>query len=104
MPYNVVLVPSFHRDAWSVFSYISQRLGAPQAAERLLEEAERRAQRLADFPTQGKIFVLSDGTQTKYRRINVRNYAMFYRINEETHTVEIHRFIYGRRNLELLLK
>ena len=104
MSYNVVLVSSFYKDANEIYEYLSQRLGAQQAAERLLEESYRRAQKLADSPTLGRIFILADGTQTKFRRVNIRNYALFYYINEEEQTVEIHRLIYSRRNLELILK
>jgi len=104
MPYEVVLVSSFYKDASEIYDYISQRLGAPQAAERLIDEAYRRAKGLSETPTIGRIFVTSNGTPTKFRRINIRNYSMFYYINEDEHTVEVHRFIYGRRNLELILK
>jgi len=104
MSYKIVMVSSFYKDANEIFFYISQRLGAQQAAEGLLEQVYQKAKKLADSPALGRVFILTDGTKTEFRRINVRNYSMFYYVNEEKHTIEIRRLIYSRRNLELILK
>ncbi|MCL2445219.1 MAG: type II toxin-antitoxin system RelE/ParE family toxin [Oscillospiraceae bacterium] len=103
MKYNIVLTASFYKDAEEISHYITYRLGAPKAAERLVADAYQSIKSLANSPCSGRVFTLSDGTSTVYRRINIRNYALFYSVDERTNTVYIQRFIYGRRNLDQIL-
>ena len=39
----------------------------------------------------------------KYRKAVIKNYIMFYRVDEEKQTIYIMRFIYGRRDYINLL-
>jgi len=41
---------------------------------------------------------------TTYRVMSVKNYFVFYTVNEESKTVEIHRFLYVRMDLGALLE
>ncbi|MCL2224184.1 MAG: type II toxin-antitoxin system RelE/ParE family toxin [Defluviitaleaceae bacterium] len=40
----------------------------------------------------------------QYRVTTVKSYSVFYKVKEDTHVVEIHRIIYGSRDIENAIK
>ena len=103
MPYKLRYLPSFVEDYWQTLHYISYNLYAPQAARRLLDQAEAAIAKLADNPNLGRVYITLDGKETPYRRLVIKNHIVFYRVDDETREIRVHRIVYGRRNLERIV-
>jgi len=87
-----------NNDIISVLKYISEVLEAPKAAENHYAELLKTYDMLKDNPHRRSL------VQNKYlaskgiRSINVKNYTLFYRINDKDNTVILYRFLYCRRD------
>lgn len=103
MQYELKYLPSFIEDYWETLHYISNVLHAPQAANKLLDDADRAIAALAYDPKLGREYIKLDGTNTPYRRLLVKNHVVFYRVDDENHKIYIYRIVYGRRNLEHII-
>ena len=72
----------------------------PKTASRILKEMREKITKLGDTPKMCEIYRL-DPT---YRRMVVDQYLAFYRVNDKTRVVEIHRVLRGSWNLPQYLK
>lgn len=70
-------------------------LDNPLAADRLLDLMQARIAALKDTPYIYEAFE----DNPVYRRIVVSSYLVFYTVNEEKRTVEIHRILHGAKNI-----
>ena len=90
-------------DLVCAITYIADMLKAPLAAERLLDDIEKEPAVLAENP---HLFPLSHDEYIAHRGIRhakVKNYMLFYTINEDARTITIIRMLYARRDwLQLL--
>lgn len=101
--YRVKFTAIAEVDLDEIFQYIAVQLSAPDAAVSLLDEMEEQISRLCDFPYAGS--VISDETLAArgYRKLIVRNYIIFYLVNEDERQVVIMRILYGARRYEAFL-
>ena len=88
--YRLEYLPAALRDAAEIARYIAGELKAPAAAEKLAEELVEAAERIAAFPYANPAFVPIRP---------VKNYLIFYNVDEERKTVTVARVIYARREL-----
>jgi plasmid stabilization system protein ParE len=73
---------------------------SPSAADRFAEEILRLTENLRDHPFMYQIFI-DDGY---FRSMPLPyDYRLFYHVDEENKMVKIHRIIYGRRDLNVVL-
>jgi len=85
-------------DIVSTLIYISEVLEAPKAAENHYDELLMTYDKLKRNPHRRPL------VQNKYlaskgvRSISVKNYVLFYKINQNVNTVLIYRFLYCRRD------
>jgi len=92
------------KDLLSILDYISTILKSPSAAENLLNAIEENTKVLTENPF---IFPLA---QDEYlgklgiRHMLIKNYFLFYSIEEDAETVSIIRIMYARRDWINLLK
>lgn len=85
-------------DLISILEYISSILKSPSAAENLLNEIEEQTKILEENPF---IFPLAKDeyiNKLGIRHIAVKNYFLFYTIEEEKEIVSIIRIMYARRD------
>jgi len=90
-------------DLVCAISYIADMLKAPLAAERLLDDIEKEPAVLAEnsylFPLSHDEYIAHRGI----RHAKVKNYMLFYTVNEDARTITIIRMLYARRDwLQLL--
>ena len=86
-----------------IVRYISHILLNPAAAEKLAEEMVDAAEKLTDLPHIYAIHQSIKPLKKEYRKLNVKNYIIFYWIDEKEKRVTIARVIYARRDFEKLL-
>ena len=101
--YKLEFLPIARRDMTDIAAYISQELGNPPAAEKLAEDMVNAAENLAEFPYINAVHQTTKPLKREYRKQIVKNYIMFYWVDEEAKRVTIARVIYGRRDYESLL-
>jgi len=104
MNYKLHITATAERDMSHAADYIEFELKKPQAADDLLDEAERQINALAQFPE--KFPHVEDKLLASWgiRFTLVNNYLAFYVIAEEEQQVNIVRFLYGKSNWISILK
>lgn len=103
MSYKLVVSKPAEKDLADILQYISKDLSAPKAASGFLDEVLKCYDNISDNPL---MYALCDNGRLKvkkYRKAIIKNYIMFYRVDETNHTAYIMRFIYGRRDYINLL-
>lgn len=98
--YNLEFLPIAKNDMLEIIKYIADELKSPVAAQNLAEEFIMSAERLCEFPYANNVYTPIKPLDFEYRRIIVKNYLMFYTVDESSKTVTIMRVIYARRDIE----
>lgn len=92
--YKVVYLPTARRQLEDAVMYISTELCAPEAAMKLLDEVDDAVQKLTEMPYRFPIYHTFYAMKQEIRFFPVKNYNVFYVVNEETKTVEIWRILH----------
>jgi toxin ParE1/3/4 len=100
--YEIRYLPIARRDLIDIINYIMNHLKAPKAASNLLDEIEKSILLLGEFPFSCRVYQLSRNLKTEYRLLSVKNYAIFYVVEESK--IEIHRIIYAKMDLNKVIK
>ena len=98
--YNLSYLPIARRDITDIVNYIAETLAAPRAALDLLEALHESISHLKNFPYSCRVYQPAKPLEQEYRVMTLKNYAVFYTINEPEKMVEIYRVIYAKRNLD----
>ena len=100
------LIPSqvFDNDIDSVYQYIKDNSDAPMAVENLMKELKIKLNYLKKSPFARSFvqdeFLASIG----FRPIKVKNYIIFYIIDDEKKVVNLIRFLYDKRDWKSILR
>ncbi len=94
--YKIVYLPLAEDDILAAVEYIAGKLGNPQAADDLLNELDKTAEQLALFPYASELYYTARPMRDELRKIPVKGYVLYYTVRDDT--VEIRRFIHGRRD------
>ena len=98
MAYNLLITDNSSNELNSIVNYISDYLDNLSAASDFLDLIEECYERLATNP---KIYQLCDHPNFKekgYRKVNIKNYVLIYRIAEDTDTVYILHIFFGKQD------
>ncbi len=98
--YKLAYLPLANRDIANAVNHIADELFAPKAALDLLEALDQSISRLKDFPYSCRVYQPVKLLEQEYRILTVKNYAIFYTVDEQKKLVEIARVIYAKRDLE----
>ena len=102
MKYAIEYLPSSLEDLKEIVRYIARTLQNPKAAENLAHEIIKKIDLLADFPYSAPRYTPIKPLEYEYRKLLVKNYFAFYRIDEMKKTITVARIIYAKRNIALL--
>jgi plasmid stabilization system protein ParE len=94
----------FYDDVKSSVSYIKEILKAPIAAKRLKDEVKKAYKSIRKTPFIYPIVKDEDLASMGYRFALVKNFMLFYIAEKEEKTINIIRFLYGRRDWLNILK
>ena len=102
--YFVNITHIAEEDILSVVKYIANVLKAPMAANSLLDEIDKYEKILKStpniYPTVSDEYLAKNGLKFAV----IKNYMLFYIVNEEEKIVNVVRFLYGRRDWKNILK
>jgi len=102
--YTYQLTRKAENDLDSIVRYMAIELSNVKAAKDFLDKVEAVVDEIRNFPDSG---VLIDNEYIEVgdiRRKQVNNYLMYYQKNEEEKVINILRIVYGKRNLEEIIK
>ena len=103
MSYSLNITDIAEEDILATVKYIADILKNPIAANNLLDEIERHEKILEDTPGI-YTFVRDEYLAGKgLRYVTIKNFMLFYTIDEENKIVNIIRFLYGRRDWKNIL-
>jgi plasmid stabilization system protein ParE len=103
MNYFVNITDLAEEDILATVKYISYDLKNPIAANNLLDEIERHEIILGETPY---IYALVNDdylAEKGLRLVVLKNYLIFFIVEEENKIVNVIRFLYGRRNWKNIL-
>lgn len=104
MKYTVNLSPEAVKDIDGIFQYIAIALGEKEIAVNMINLIEKKILSLDEMPGRHKVF---DNEPWKSRGVHimpVKNYLVFYVVDESNNSVNVFRVIYGSRDIEKILK
>ena len=101
--YRLTFLPIARQDMTNIVSYISRELLNCTAANALADEMIEAVERLRDFPYIYAVHQTIKPLKHEYRKLLVKNYVMFYWVDEKSKLITIARVIYASRDFERLL-
>ena len=102
--YDVTYLPLARQDMADIVRYVSRNLDNPQAAGRLAKQFVDAIDRLAEFPYSAMAYHPIRPLHHEYRKLTVKNYCVFYWVDEEKKQVTVARVIYGKRSVNRVLE
>ena len=99
MAYNVKMTPEAIADIESICRYIAFELEKPQAAEDFAIAAYDAIFDLHEMPCIFPVCPREPWRTKGVRFMGVKNYNVFYHVNEELGGVTVLRIFYSRRNV-----
>ena len=96
--YRVEVSEPAENDLREIIRYISLQLSAPATALKMLDSIESAIAKLSGMP-KGHPLVNDDRlSQMGYRELIVKNYIVFYTINETEKVIDVERILHTRRD------
>lgn len=103
MAYKLIISKEAHNDVDDIVHYIAIELCNPTAATGFLDGVEKSYHNVIDNPRMYGFCNDYRLHKEGYRKIIIKNYLIFYRIDDEQKAVLVVRIIYGGRNYTELL-
>ena len=101
--YRLEYLPVAQKDMIEIVKYISEELQNPDAANPLATELIHAAESVITFPYAPPVYQPLRPLRHEYRKILVKNFLMFYWVDEEKKLVTIARVVYAKRDIRRLL-
>jgi toxin ParE1/3/4 len=96
--YTVKITETAGRQMREIMQYISTQLNAPKAAVQLLNLLERQISSLSWSPQRIERIEEEPWHSRGIRKMSVKNYLLYFLIEEEKKEVQIIAVLYGRRD------
>lgn len=102
--YNLEYLPVARQDMVDIVRYISRELNNPIAADQLAVELIEAGDSIPALPYANPAYIPIRPLKHEYRKLLVRNYIMFYWLDEEKKMVTVARVVYAKRDYKKLLE
>ena len=100
--YRIRYLPIAQKDLQDIILYALDNLKSPKAAMDFIDALDKSILRLKEYPYSCKLYQPQELLDSEYRFLPVKNYLVFYVVTENT--VEIHRIVYAKMDLEKLIE
>ena len=97
--YKIELLPIAKKDIEDIIDYISNTLKNNVAAIKLSKDFIRGANSIIDLPYGSPEYEPIRQLKYNYRCVKIKNYLMFYTINENNKTITILRVLYQKMDI-----
>lgn len=98
--YKVMILPEAQADIQKIVHYIAGSLSAPQAALNLSKTFRQEIQSLSKMPKRFAVVDAPPWKEAGIRRFTVKNYYVYYLIDDVKMTVNVLAVIYTGRDQE----
>ena len=96
--YRIDVSDPAENDLRNIIRYITTSLSAPITATKMLDLFEDALMRLADMPQKYPTVTEERLSSMGYRKLPVKNYIVFFTIDEKDKVVNVERILYARRD------
>jgi toxin ParE1/3/4 len=96
--YRVDVSDPAEGDLGEIIRYIASQLSVPISALRMMELLEEAMEGLSDMPQRYPSVADERLAHMGYRKLPVKNYIVFFSIDEKNKVVDVERILYGRRD------
>jgi len=96
--YRVDLSEPAENDLVDIVKYIASQLSAPLSALNMMDLFDAAMTGLSDLPQHCPVVRDERLSQMGYRKLIVKNYVVFFSIDEKNKVVNIERILYVRRD------
>ena len=96
--YEIELSGKAKEDLKKIVIYIKKNLNEPTIARKYAQLINKRIRTLKYIPQRYMIIEDNEIKHLKIRRLLIKNYIAFYRIDESKRIVRIERILYGASN------
>lgn len=102
--YKVEFLPIAKKDIDSIIYYVSHNLNNISAAKKLRDLFIHSIDNILEFPYGLSICDFKKSLKYEYRCYRVKNFLMFYTINEKEKIITIVRVLYYKMNIDSILE
>lgn len=103
MKYQVIRTDKFEEQLREIIFYIADDSGDIDIALGYLDKIENTIMRLENFPLSGSLPRYSVLRKQGYRVLIVERHLVFYKIDQQKHTVILYAIVDGRREYKNLI-
>ena len=96
--YRVDISEPAENDLRDIVRYISFNLSEPTAALNTMDSIAKAMQNLQDMPQKYPLVMDDRLAALGYRKLIVKNYIVFFTINEKHRVADVERILYMRRD------
>jgi len=96
--YKVYVSEPAENDLRDIVRYISAQLAAPTSAMNMMNDISQAIENLAEMPQRFSPVTDERLRLLGYRKLIVKNYIVFYTIDEPSMAVDVERILYARRD------
>ena len=101
--YKIKITSQAQSQLKEIAQYISITLQSPTTAVKMLDTLEKEILSLADLPNRIALIQEEPWRSQGIHKMTVKNYLVYFWVNEELHIVQITAVVYGRRDQKQLL-
>lgn len=101
--YRVDVSEPAENDLRDIVRYIASQLSAPISALHMMALLEEAMAALSDMPQRCPLVADELLSQMGYRKLTIKNYVVFFSIDEKNKVVDIERILYSRRDWARIL-
>lgn len=100
MSYDVFYTAKARGDLEEIYEYIAFNLHEPVTAGKMYQNIITAVHTLETFPLRNALYENEPWRSRGLRKLPVKNFLVFYTVNEEKNAVNVIRIMYGARDLE----
>ena len=101
--YKVEGSESAEKDLRDIVRYISSQFDAPMTALKMMDIIEAAVNSLEDMPQRCPLVADERLAALGYRKLIVKNYFVFFTVDEQNKVVDIERILHARRDWQRIL-
>lgn len=102
--YEVKVTKMAYVHMQEIVRYISNELFSPKAAETLLDKFQESINGLSTMPERYSLVDEEPWRSEGFRKIMVKNFIIYFWIDEANHKIQVTGIVYGRRNQVMQLE
>lgn len=101
---KIVYTLQAQQDLKDIYEYIAYSLQNPDVARNLYQKIIQSVYSLKSMPERNPLYKEEPWHSRGLRFVPIKNYLLFYTVNQETQVVSIARILYGGMNIVNQLK